>query len=73
MTEINKRAPLAGLKRMISVSGPKKIQGFIKLMALFLHLQFLAHDTDFSSPLARFEFQGQLNEVWMPISVPKVS
>ncbi|XP_031572884.1 uncharacterized protein LOC116306893 [Actinia tenebrosa] len=33
--------------------------------------QFLAHDTDFSSPLPRFEFDGQLNDVWLPISVPK--
>lgn len=37
-----------------------------------LLLQFLAHDTDFSSPLPRFEFDGQLNDVWLPISVPKV-
>ena len=35
-------------------------------------LQFFVHDTDFSSPLPRFEFQGNLNEVWMQITVPKV-
>jgi hypothetical protein len=33
--------------------------------------QFLAHDTDFSSPLPRYEFQTRSNDVWIPISVPK--
>lgn len=31
------------------------------------------HDTDFSSPLPRYEFQGVLSDVWLPIKVPKVS
>lgn len=35
--------------------------------------QFLAHDTDFSSPLPRYEFQGVVSDVWLPIKVPKVS
>ena len=34
--------------------------------------QFLAHDTDFSSPLPRFEFQTERSDVWIPITVPKV-
>ena len=34
--------------------------------------QFLAHDTDFSSPLPRYEFQGVVSDVWLPIEVPKV-
>jgi hypothetical protein len=33
--------------------------------------QFLAHDTDFSSPLPRFEFQTERSDVWIPITVPK--
>lgn len=33
--------------------------------------QFLSHDTDFSSPLPRYEFEGQLTDVWLPIKVPK--
>ena len=35
--------------------------------------QFLAHDTDFSSPLPRFEFQNVRSDVWIPISIPKVT
>ena len=34
--------------------------------------QFLVHDTDFSSPLPRYEFEGYLTDVWLPIKVPKV-
>ena len=34
--------------------------------------QFVAHDTDFSSPLARIEVQEIRHDVWFPISVPKV-
>ncbi|XP_062515696.1 uncharacterized protein LOC134191133 isoform X2 [Corticium candelabrum] len=33
--------------------------------------QFLVHDTDFSSPLPRFEFQTVRSDVWAPISIPK--
>ena len=42
-----------------------------KLCSLF-SFQYLAHDTDFSSPLPRYEFQGVLSDVWLPIEVPKV-
>ncbi|KAK3733354.1 hypothetical protein QZH41_013682 [Actinostola sp. cb2023] len=43
-----------------------------KLSDMHAHFgQFVAHDTDFSSPLPRFEFEWRLNSVWMPISVPK--
>ena len=43
------------------------------LQILFFFSQFLAHDTDFSSPLPRYEFQGVVSDVWLPIKVPKVS
>lgn len=35
--------------------------------------QFLVHDTDFSSPLPRYEFQSVRSDVWIPVSVPKVA
>ncbi|XP_065179778.1 uncharacterized protein LOC135810229 [Sycon ciliatum] len=33
--------------------------------------QFLAHDTDFSSPLPRFETDLDRGDVWFPIGIPK--
>lgn len=43
-----------------------------RLSDLHTHFgQFLSHDTDFSSPLPRYEFEGFLTNVWLPIKVPK--
>lgn len=33
--------------------------------------QFITHDTDLTTTLPRFEFQEKLNDVWLPITVPK--